>query len=84
MSQFSVYMRFCTSPAQVDTYCKQVEAALPDGTPLAIPGVVPRLSATPGGTRWLGPALGEHTDAVLGELGLDAARIAALRARGAI
>ena len=60
------------------------EAALPDGTPLAIPGVVPRLSATPGGTRWLGPALGEHTDAVLGELGLDAARIAALRARGAI
>lgn len=31
MSQFSVYMRFCTSPAQVDTYCKQVEAALPEG-----------------------------------------------------
>ncbi len=29
MTQFSVYMRFCTSPAQVDTYCKQVEAALP-------------------------------------------------------
>jgi CRISPR-associated protein Cas2 len=31
MSQFSVYMRFCTSPAQVDTLCKRVEAALPDG-----------------------------------------------------
>jgi CRISPR-associated protein Cas2 len=31
MSQFSVYMRFCTSPAQVDTYCKQVENALPQG-----------------------------------------------------
>ncbi len=31
MSQFSVYMRFCTSPAQVDTYCKQVETALPQG-----------------------------------------------------
>lgn len=31
MSQFSVYMRFCTSPVQVDTYCKQVEAALPQG-----------------------------------------------------
>lgn len=31
MSQFSVYMRFCTSPVQVDTYCKQVEHALPEG-----------------------------------------------------
>ena len=31
MSQFSVYMRFCTSPVQVSTYCKQVEGALPQG-----------------------------------------------------
>lgn len=31
MSQFSVYMRFCTSPAQVDTYCNKVETALPEG-----------------------------------------------------
>lgn len=31
MSQLSVYMRFCTSPAQVDTYCKKVETALPEG-----------------------------------------------------
>lgn len=31
MSQFSVYMRFCTSPAQVETYCKRVETALPTG-----------------------------------------------------
>lgn len=31
MSQFSVYMRFCTSPAQVDTYCRRVEEALPAG-----------------------------------------------------
>ncbi len=31
MSQFSVYMRFCTSPVQVDTYCKKVESALPEG-----------------------------------------------------
>jgi CRISPR-associated protein Cas2 len=31
MSQFSVYMRFCTSPAQVDTYCKRVEDRLPEG-----------------------------------------------------
>jgi CRISPR-associated protein Cas2 len=31
MAQFSVYMRFCTSQAQIDTYCKHVEEALPDG-----------------------------------------------------
>lgn len=31
MSQFSVYMRFCTSHAQVDTYCKNVELSLPNG-----------------------------------------------------
>lgn len=31
MTQFSVYMRFCTSQAQLDTYCKRVEAALPEG-----------------------------------------------------
>lgn len=31
MSQFSVYMRFCTSAAQVDTYCKRVEDSLPKG-----------------------------------------------------
>jgi CRISPR-associated protein Cas2 len=31
MSQFSVYMRFCTSGTQVETYCKRVEQALPVG-----------------------------------------------------
>ena len=31
MSQFSVYMRFCTGQAQVDTYNKRVENALPEG-----------------------------------------------------
>ena len=36
MSQFSVYMRFCTGPAQVETYCKRVEAALPSGGKVSI------------------------------------------------
>lgn len=31
MSQFSVYMRFCTSQAQVDTLSRTVEQALPEG-----------------------------------------------------
>ncbi len=57
---------------------------LADGTPVDLPAPAPRLSATPGVTRWLGPALGAHTDAVLAELGLDAAQIAALRQGGAI
>jgi formyl-CoA transferase len=41
---------------------------LPDGAKLEIPAIVPKLSGTPGRTRWIGPALGEHTDAVLREL----------------
>jgi len=57
---------------------------LVDGTPIDLPAPAPRLSATPGATRWLGPALGAHTDAVLAELGLDAAQIAALRQHGVI
>lgn len=31
MSQFSVYLRFCTSQTQLDTLCKSVEQCLPDG-----------------------------------------------------
>lgn len=57
---------------------------LPDGQPLRIPAVVPKLEATPGGTEWVGPALGEHTDAVLEALGYAPAEVADMRARGAI
>ena len=47
---------------------------LPDGRPMKIPGIVPKLSDTPGATRWLGPTLGQHTAEVLGRLGYDEAR----------
>ena len=57
---------------------------LADGRECRMPGVVPKLSETPGGTEWVGPALGEHTDVVLLGLGYDAAAIAALRQAGAI
>jgi len=60
------------------------QAALPDGKPLQVPGVVPRLSASPGGTRWLGPALGEHTESVLADLGYDRGSIEALKSRGVV
>jgi len=47
--------------------------------------VFPKLSDTPGAVRWPGPALGEHTNALLGErLGLSEAEIAALRAEGVV
>ncbi len=57
---------------------------LNDGGELLLPGVVPKLSATPGGTRWLGPELGQHTAEILGQLGYDAAAQAQLRQRGVI
>jgi formyl-CoA transferase len=57
---------------------------LDDGTQVKMPGIVPRLSATPGDVEWLGPKLGEHTDSVLGQAGYGAAELAALRARGVI
>jgi formyl-CoA transferase len=55
-----------------------------DGWALDVPGVVPKLSATPGTLRAAAPRLGEDTDAVLRELGFDAEAIAALRARGVL
>jgi succinyl-CoA---D-citramalate CoA-transferase len=60
------------------------QAQLPDGEPMKVPGVVPKMAQTPGGTRWLGPDLGEHTGEVLAQLGYDAARIADLKSRGVI
>jgi formyl-CoA transferase len=60
------------------------EARLSDGQTMKIPGVVPKLSATPGGTRWLGPELGEHTASVLESLGYDAQQIDDLRKRGVV
>src|SRR5205085_11903087 len=45
----------------------------------------PKLSATPGAVRWPGPALGEHTEAVLSEVaGCTPEQIAALKAKGVI
>lgn len=45
----------------------------------------PKLSETPGGVRWPGPTLGEHTDAVLAEVaGMSAEAVERLRAKGVI
>jgi formyl-CoA transferase len=57
---------------------------LDDGSRLAVPAVVPKLSRTPGNFDGGGPRLGEHTDEVLRDLGYDAASIADLRTRGIV
>jgi len=55
-----------------------------DGYALDVPGIVPKLSATPGSVRTAAPHLGEDTDAVMREIGYSASDIAALRNKGAI
>jgi len=55
-----------------------------DGSELAVPGFVPKLSATPGSKRRNAPTLGQDTDAVLREVGLTEAQIAALRESGVV
>ncbi len=58
--------------------------AMEDGTQLTVPGVVPKLSLTPGGQWRSAPALGQDSEAVLREVGLTDTQIAALRARGVV
>jgi crotonobetainyl-CoA:carnitine CoA-transferase CaiB-like acyl-CoA transferase len=52
---------------------------------VAMAGVVPRLSDTPGSVRHAGRAVGQDTHTVLGDvLGYDAARIAGLVRAGVV
>jgi crotonobetainyl-CoA:carnitine CoA-transferase CaiB-like acyl-CoA transferase len=60
------------------------EIVLADGSRLKVPGVVPKLSDTPGDFAAGGPKLGQHTDEVLRSLGYDDAALADLRRRGVI
>jgi formyl-CoA transferase len=55
-----------------------------DGSKLTIPGVVPKLSLTPGQHRRNAPTLGEDTDSILKEMGLSAAQIEELKAKGIV
>ena len=60
------------------------QVRLKDGTPLKVPGIVPKLSATPGDIDWIGAELGEHTEAVLVAHGYSSEQIARLRESRAI
>jgi crotonobetainyl-CoA:carnitine CoA-transferase CaiB-like acyl-CoA transferase len=61
-----------------------LQAQLPGGASVKMPGIVPKLSETPGEVRWSGPTLGEHTDGVLAALGYAPADIERLRHEGAV
>ncbi|WP_242199921.1 MULTISPECIES: CaiB/BaiF CoA-transferase family protein [unclassified Pseudomonas] len=61
-----------------------LKAQLPGGKDFKMPGIVPKLSDTPGSCEWVGPQLGEHNSEVLNQLGYDTAAITRLREGGAI
>ncbi|WP_189385365.1 CaiB/BaiF CoA transferase family protein [Advenella faeciporci] len=48
-----------------------LQGELEDGTPVILPGIVPKLSATPGEVRRRAPTLGQDTASVLTALGID-------------
>lgn len=52
---------------------------------IKMPGIFPKFKQNPGQIRWAGPALGEHNKEVYeGLLGLDGARLAALKEEGSL
>jgi formyl-CoA transferase len=53
-----------------------------DGSKLDVPGVIPKLSRTPGSIKTLAPDIGENTDEILKSIGLNEAQVASLKERG--
>lgn len=61
-----------------------LEATLPDGSTVKVPGIVPKLSETPGQVTRPAPELGQHTAEVLEGLGISPTQQADWKARGII
>ena len=59
-----------------------LEATLPDGSTVHVPGIVPKLSATPGQINREAPTLGQHTSEILDSLGIDKTKQADWKSRG--
>jgi len=55
-----------------------------DGTSLAVPGIIPKLSRTPGSHRRNAPTIGQDTEAVLRDIGLTPEQIQALKDKGIV
>jgi len=61
-----------------------LQTVMADGSALALPGIVPKLSRTPGSHRRNAPEIGQDTDAVLQDIGLNPAQIQALKDKGIV
>ena len=61
-----------------------LQTVMADGSTLALPGIVPKLSRTPGSHRRNAPDIGQDTDAVLHDIGLTEAQIQALKDKGIV
>jgi formyl-CoA transferase len=61
-----------------------LQTMMADGSTLALPGIVPKLSRTPGSHRRNAPEIGQDTDAVLQDIGLTPAQIQALKDKGIV
>ena len=61
-----------------------LQTVMADGSTLALPGIVPKLSRTPGAHLRNAPEIGQDTDAVLQDIGLSAAQIQALKDKGIV
>ena len=61
-----------------------LQTVMADGSALALPGIVPKLSRTPGSHRRNAPEIGQDTDAVLQDIGLTPAQIQALKDKGIV
>lgn len=55
-----------------------------DGLAVEVPGIIPKLSSTPGKIHDRAPTLGEHTDSVMLDAGFSAEEIQAMREKGII
>ncbi|MBU3615870.1 CaiB/BaiF CoA-transferase family protein [Polynucleobacter sp. JS-Polo-80-F4] len=53
-----------------------------DGSKVDVPGVIPKLSRTPGSIKTLAPDIGQNTDEILKSIGLSDDQVASLKERG--
>jgi formyl-CoA transferase len=60
------------------------EVSMSDGSILKVPGMVPKLSRTPGQHRRNAPSLGQDTNAVLLDLGITEDQISEMKKRGIV
>jgi formyl-CoA transferase len=60
------------------------QVQMDDGTSLSVPGIIPKLSRTPGSHRRNAPTIGQDTEAVLLEMGLTPQQIQTLKDKGVV